>query len=142
VLPAQHNASCATISTSSDILSSCVDNIKYLCIFIVHYHTFRCDLDHVKNRFTARLVEIFGKVGCLATEEVVVQLLVSKCIRVLMYGLEAWPYFLINSTFVLRLRFSIRLFRTSSILYWSCKTVSGLFRFWNPQCIVHEKTPT
>ena len=34
---------------------------------------------------------IFGKVGRIASEEVVLQLLNSKCIPVLLYGLEACP---------------------------------------------------
>jgi len=31
---------------------------------------------------------IFGKIGRLATEEVVLQLIKSKCIPILLYGLE------------------------------------------------------
>ena len=34
---------------------------------------------------------IFGKVGRIASEEVVLQLLNIKCIPVLLYGLEACP---------------------------------------------------
>ena len=34
---------------------------------------------------------IFGKVGCLATEDVIIQLLRTKCLPVLYYGLEACP---------------------------------------------------
>ena len=58
---------------------------------------------------------IFGKVGRAANEEAVIQLLVSKCIPILMYGLEACP--LIKSIVILRLcrePFFMKLFRTSS----------------------------
>ena len=34
---------------------------------------------------------IFGKVGRIASEEVILQLIISKCIPVLLYGLEACP---------------------------------------------------
>jgi len=34
---------------------------------------------------------IFGKVGRLASEEVIIQLLRTKCLPVLYYGLEACP---------------------------------------------------
>jgi len=37
---------------------------------------------------------IFGKVGQIASQEVVLQLLNSKCIPVLLYGLEACPLLL------------------------------------------------
>jgi len=52
-------------------------------------HTFRCDLDHAKKSFYRSANAIFGKVGRATNEEVVVQLLISKCISILMYGLEA-----------------------------------------------------
>jgi len=42
-----------------------------------------------KKSFYRSANAIFGKVGRAANEEVVVQLLVSKCIPMLMYGLEA-----------------------------------------------------
>ena len=54
-------------------------------------HTFRRDLDHAKKSFYRSANAIFGKVGRAANEEVVVQLIVSKCIPVLLYGLEALP---------------------------------------------------
>ena len=34
---------------------------------------------------------IFGKVGRVASEEVVIELITSKCIPALLYGLEACP---------------------------------------------------
>jgi len=85
---------CATISTSSGIAIPWVDKVKYLGIFVVRSHTFRCescDLDHAKKSFYRSANAIFGKVGRAANEEVVVQLLVSKYIPILMYGLEACP---------------------------------------------------
>ena len=48
-------------------------------------------LNHAKRSFYRSANAIFGKVGRAANEEVVVQLLVSKCISILMYGLEACP---------------------------------------------------
>ena len=81
---------CATISTSFGIAIPWVDKVKYLGIFVLRSHTFRCDLDHAKKSFYRSANAIFGKVnGRAANEEVVVQLLISKCISILMYGLEA-----------------------------------------------------
>ena len=87
----RHNAMCATISTSFGTAIPWVDKVKYLGIFVVRSYTFRCDLDHAKKSFYRSANAIFGKVGRAANEEVVVQLLVSKCIPILMYGLEACP---------------------------------------------------
>ena len=100
---------CATISTSFGIAIPWVDKVKYLGIFVLRSHTFRCDLDHAKKSFydTVGANAIFGKVGRAANEEVVVQLLVSKCIPILMYGLEACP--LIKSQ-LLSLDFSVNRF--------------------------------
>ena len=48
-------------------------------------------IDHAKKSFYRSANAIVGKVGRAANEEVVVQLLASKCIPILMYGLEACP---------------------------------------------------
>ena len=68
-----------------------LNTVKYLGIFIVCSHMFRCDLDRAKRSFYRSANAILGKVGRAANEEVMVQLLVSKCIPILMYGLEACP---------------------------------------------------
>jgi len=41
-----------------------------------------------RNRFTDRLTFIFGKVGRSASEQVIAELLKTKCLPVLLYGLE------------------------------------------------------
>ena len=52
----------------------------------------RRQTDHAKKSFYRAANAIFGKVGRAASEEVVKQLLVSKCVPVLMYGLEVCLY--------------------------------------------------
>ena len=44
-----------------------------------------------KNHFTEPLMQFLEKVGRLATEDVIIQLLRTKCLPVLYYGLEACP---------------------------------------------------
>ena len=75
----RHNAPCAAISMSSGTAIPWVDKIRYLGVFIARSHVFRCDLDHAKKSFYRAANAIFGKVGHAASEEVVIQLLVSKC---------------------------------------------------------------
>jgi len=99
-----------------------MDEIRYLGVFIVRSRLFKCYLDHAKKSFYRSANAIFGKVGQFASEEVTLQLIKSKCIPVLLYGLEACPLnksdlhsldFAIN-------RFFMKLFRTSNIETVSC----------------------
>jgi len=53
---------------------------------------FKCSLDHAKQSFYRAANAVFGKIGRVASEEVTLQLIKSKCLPVLLlYGLEASP---------------------------------------------------
>jgi len=67
------------------------NGVRYLEIFIVKSRTFKCLLDHAKRSFYLAANAIFGKVGRVASEEVTLHLIKSKCIPVLLYGLEVCP---------------------------------------------------
>ena len=60
-------------------------------IYIVRSRIFKCSLDYAKRSYYRAANSIFGKVGRLAPEEVTLQLLYSKCMPVLLYGLEVCP---------------------------------------------------
>ena len=71
-------------------------------------YSFKCSLDNAKRSFYRSFNAIFGKVGRIASKEVIVQLIKTKCFPVLCYGLEACPLlksefsswnFVINNTF-------------------------------------------
>ena len=66
-----------------------VNELKYFGIFITSSRTFKCSLDYAKRAYYRSLNAIFGKIGRNASEEVVLQLVVSKCLPILMYGSEA-----------------------------------------------------
>jgi len=77
---------------------------------------FKCAMDDAKCSFYRAANAIFGKVGRLASEEVTLQLIKSKCIPVL-YGFVACP---LNKTQLLSLdfvmnRFLMKLFSTSNM---------------------------
>jgi len=60
---------------------------------------------------------IFGEIGRTASEEVVLQLIISKCILYILYGLEACPLTksdLLSMDFVINRSF-MKLFKTSNI---------------------------
>jgi len=69
---------------------------------------FQMFLDNAKRSFCRSFNGIFGRVGRIASNEVIVQLVKSKCFPVLFYGLEAFSLrkyqyksinYVINSTF-------------------------------------------
>jgi len=57
-------------------------------VYLVSSKTFRCAIDNAKKSFYRSFNSIFGKVGRSASEHVMVELLKTKCVPVLLYGLE------------------------------------------------------
>jgi len=92
--------------------------MRYLIgLLIVQSHIFRCSLDHAKRSFYRAVNGILGKIGRTASEEVVLELIKTKCLPILLYGLEACP---LNKTNLRSLDFSInrfvmKLFKTSDM---------------------------
>jgi Reverse transcriptase (RNA-dependent DNA polymerase) len=108
---------CEPICTLSGISLPWVTKLRYLGIFIMSSRTFKVSLDNAKRAFYRAANAIFGNVGRIASEEVTLQLISSKCIPVLLYGLEACK--VSNSDgqsldFVIN-RFFMKLFKTGSI---------------------------
>jgi len=83
---------------------------------------------------------VFGKVGRVASEEVTIQLFNSKCLPVLLYGLEACSLSksdLSSIDFAFK-RFFMKLFRTNNI-----ETVKGcqfFFVICLPSVVLHSRT--
>ena len=67
-----------------------VDQLRSLGVFIVRSVKFKCPLDQAKRNFYRSSNSIFGKVGRAASEEVVLHLIKTKCLPVLLYGLEVF----------------------------------------------------
>jgi len=75
---------------SSDLISW-TDELRYLGVIVLRSRVFKCSLSHAKKLFYRSANAIFGEIGRSASEEVVLQLIISKCIPVILYGLEACP---------------------------------------------------
>jgi len=82
--------------------------IRYLGIYLVSASSFKCSLDNANRSFYRSFNATFGKVGRIASSEVIVQLTKSKCFPAIYYALEACPLrvsqfksinYVINSTF-------------------------------------------
>jgi len=69
---------------------------------------------------------IFGKTGPIASEQVTLHLIYSKCIPILLYGLEACPLTKSDLSFLdfVLNRFMIKLFKTANIAVVDCCRVN------------------
>ena len=85
----RHNNPCAPLCTLSGDLISWVDELRYLGVIIIRSRVFKCSLHHAKKLFYRSANAVFGEIGRIVSEEVVLQLITSKCIPVILYGLEA-----------------------------------------------------
>jgi len=65
--------------------------MKYLGVTIVSSRSFKISTEESRRVFHRAANAIIGCIGRVATEEIVLQLLRSKCIPILLYGLEACP---------------------------------------------------
>ena len=76
--------------------------------------TFKCSTTHAKRSFHRAINAIFGKVGRLASEEVILELVKNKCVPCLLYGLECYtvPKSSLRSLDFVIVRFLMKLFKT------------------------------
>jgi len=82
---------CCAITTLIGVKLSWVAEQRYLGIFLVKSRSLKCSLDAAKRGFYRAANSIFGKVGRIASEEVVIHLIRTKCVPILLYRLEALP---------------------------------------------------
>jgi len=80
---------CASLSSFAGIVIPWVKEIRYLGVHISQSGTFKCSLSNNRKVFYRLANAIFGKIGEIASEEVVLQLVDSKCTSSLLYSLEA-----------------------------------------------------
>jgi len=60
---------------------------RYLGIYMVSAKVFKCSLHYAKCAFHRAGYAIFGKVGRASSEEVLLQLVKSRCLPILLYSL-------------------------------------------------------
>jgi len=110
------NVKCANIYTSDDHEIQWSDTIRYLGVYLTSAKTFACCFSHAKKSFYMACNSIFGKIGRIASENVVLELVRNKCMPAMLYGLDACP---INNTQINSLQFAVtgmlmKLFQTRS----------------------------
>ena len=132
VLDGRCDKSCANISSKTGSNIPWVTEMRYLGVYFVQSRYLKCSLTVAKRGFYGAANSIFGKIGRCASEEVILQLISSKCIPILLYGLEVLPmqkYQLNSLDFVIN-RFFKKLFKTSNIR--SVQLCQELFHFELP----------
>ena len=108
---------CASVTTMSGESVNWVDSVRYLGIYIVAAKKFSISISKNKQSYYRSCNAVFSKVGRSASEEVVVQLISSKCLPTFTYGLDACPVSLTHSRtldFVCT-RTIMRIFKTNSV---------------------------
>jgi len=65
-----------------------LDKIRYLGVFIIRGAKFKCSIDKAKRSFYRAANGIFAKIGRLASEVVMIQLLKQKYLPILLYALD------------------------------------------------------
>jgi len=116
----RNNTECARLSLAQGGLLQWVSQYRYLGVYVLSGRTFRCSYDHNKcqffKAFNAIVLQSWTLCLCHKTE-VVLNLLRTKCLPVLLYGVE-------ESSLLLRDRKSLdftitcsfmKLFRTGSV---------------------------
>ena len=96
--------------------------LRHLGIYIKQSTNFKYSIDHAKRSFYRSANAIFGRVGRIASEDITLQLINTKCIPILLYGLEACPLLksdLSAIDFVIN-RLFMKLFRTCNIDVVKC----------------------
>ena len=98
-------------------------------MILIKSRSFKVCLDYAKRSYYRAANAIFCKIGRLASGEVILQLIVSKCMPMLLFGLEACT---LNKSQLSSLdftinRFCMKLFQTNSIeIERACQESFGL----------------
>jgi len=71
------------ISSNKNRLQPWAKEMRYLGVYFVQSRTMKCSLDVAKRGFYRAANGIFGKIGRTASEEVVLELIRTKCIPIL-----------------------------------------------------------
>ena len=81
----------SNIETCDGSIIAWQNDIKYLGVNIIASSGFACSLENDKRNFYRAFNAVYGKVGGIASEEVLLHLFQSKCMPLLLYGSEVCP---------------------------------------------------
>jgi len=87
----RYQSCCVNILTLSNKELQWVKTVRYLGIYIASSCKFKCVFDNAKKSFYRSFNAIYGRLGECASEETILFLINSKCMPILLYGLDACP---------------------------------------------------
>jgi len=110
----------------SGALINWVTSSRYLGVYLESCSKFKCFFASNKSKFYMAFNSLFGKIGRNASEEVLFALIKSKCLLILLYGVETCPT---NSADKQSLQFTTEYFLKFSVpwpktLIWKLAVIS------------------
>ena len=85
----RYDVKCADVVSLLGRVLSWVCKLRYLGVYVLSSRQFKISLQNAKRSFYRAANSIFDKIDRVASEAVIIQLINSKCIPALLYGLEA-----------------------------------------------------
>jgi len=85
------NVRCSNSTTKAGHEVIWHSEIRYLRVYLTAAREYRCSHSNAKQSFYRSFNAVFGKVGRCVSEDVIVELLKTKCLPSLLYGIEAFP---------------------------------------------------
>jgi len=96
----QNDSSCTTLEVFQQLIQPMTITINRRWRYSKHYNSQMSELRLICLRFAKIIKKFyraangnFGKIGRVASEEVILHLISSKCLPILLYGLESLPLY-------------------------------------------------
>lgn len=83
------NNDCASINTLTGETIPWMSDLRYLGVEITGGRKFSCSMSKAKGKFNGAVNSVIGKLENRAHEDVLIQLIKTKCLPILLYGTEA-----------------------------------------------------
>ena len=80
----RYDANCSNICTANGDCLIWTNSCRYLGVYLCASNCFKCSFSNAKKSFYRSFNSIFGKLGRLASEEVILHLVNTKCVPVLL----------------------------------------------------------
>jgi len=87
----RYDSLCSNLTTLDDREIMWMNKVRYLGVHLISSKALSCDYDLIKKSFYRAFNAIYGKVGRLASVDVVIELFKTKCMSILFYGSEDCP---------------------------------------------------
>ena len=108
------------------------NSIRYLGVYLTANNVYSCSFSHAKRSFYRSFNAIFGRVGRVASEEVVVELMKKKCLPILYYAIEVCP---LNKAHINSLDFAVGSCFSKIFCIKSRETITECMRLFNCQSV-------